>query len=309
MIGVPTKDHPKHMQIYLAKVLEDAKLYGIDLHIYDSSENDTTEQIVKKRIKNGYNNLYYHRYEADDITLPPVAKLKDILVDSGYEYVWLCGDGIILNLDNVIPYIIQEMNKSRDLIIFNFLERKGRYIEYHDPVKMILEQWQSISLNGGTIYKGDFFTRIEWDDLISIYPHNIHLAGVFDILAKKEKNVVSLDTQFFVGNIYKKEATWITGGRLLQAVADHMSSEIENLPHIYDPVKGQVKHSFARLRGMFLLPNLWWLRANDNISFQKICRYRKQLKQVTNTKYIFFLCGSFVPKKVAEKLASIFSNA
>lgn len=307
MIGVPTKNHPEYIQIYLARVLEDARFYGIDLHIYDSSEDNLTENIVKDRIKSGYDNLYYHRYNDDDITQPPVIKLKDILVDSGYEYVWPCGDGVMLNLNTIMPYIEKETNADRDLIIFNEIDRRHGYVEYTDPVKLIVERWKALSLYGGAIFKGDLFLAGEWDRLFSKYPDNIHLAGIFDIFAGRSLNAISMDTYFCIANPYKREATWITGGRLLQAVADRMPSEVNELPHLYDPVKKQVARSFAELRDMFLPPNIWWLRANDNISPKKTIEYRKQLREITDTKYILFLTGSFVPKGIARKIANIIS--
>ena len=36
MIGIPTKDHPRYIQFYLSRVLDEAKTYSIDLHILDS---------------------------------------------------------------------------------------------------------------------------------------------------------------------------------------------------------------------------------------------------------------------------------
>lgn len=306
MIGVPTKDHPRYIQFYLSKILDQTKEYGIDLHIYDSSETNLTQDIVNKKIERGYSNLYYHRYDAG---LAPEKKIKNILVSSGYEYVWLCGDGVILDLDNILPFTISEMEKNRDLIIFNFTDGKGRYTEYDDPIKFILEQWVAIALYGGTVYKGNFFSEQEWDELFPLYTDNIQLAGVFDILSRKTINVVGVDTWFCVHSIYKEESTWITDGRLLQTVVDHIPAAVNNLPQRYDPVKKTVAKFFSTGRDMLLAPNIWWLRSTNNITPQKTVKYGKQLREITDTNYFLFLGASFVPKKIAKKLANIFSYA
>ncbi len=306
MIGVPTKDHPRYIQFYLSKTLDKAKESCIDLHIYDSSETTLTEDIVNKKIERGYSNLYYHRYDAD---LALENKVKNILVDSGYEYVWLCGDGVILDLENILPFVIDEMGKNRDLIVFNCTDGKGRYTEYDDPIKLILEQWVSISLYGGTIYRGDFFSGQEWDKFLPLYKDNIPLAGAFDILAKKAFDVVSVDTWFCVHSVYKEESTWITGGRLLQAVVDHIPEATYNLPQVYNPVKKNVAKLFSTGRDMLLAPNIWWLRTTNNVTPQKVVKYRKQLQEITDTNYFLFLGASFVPKEIAKKLANIFSYA
>lgn len=305
MIGVPTKDHPQYIQLYLAKILDDATKYGIDVHIYDSSETDATVQIVQQRISAGYNNLYIHKYEP---TLPPEKKIKNILVSSGYQYVWLCGDGIILNLENVMKYVNQEMMNDRDLIIFNFLDHMSRYQVYDDPIRLILEQWNAISLYGGTIYKGDFFSESDWDRLFPIYTDNIQLAGIFDIYTKRPTNAVCVDTDFYTPNIYKGEATWITQGNLLRTVVDHIPTAVNNLPSEYDAVKHRVERMFSELRGMLLPKNIWWLRTYDNINFQKFMKYRKELKKITKTSLMLFFIVSFVPCNIAGKLANIFSD-
>ena len=306
MIGIPTKDHPRYIQFYLSKVLDVAREYGIDLHIYDSSETNLTENIIYKRIESGYSNLYYHRYDAG---LAPEKKIKDIFVGSGYEYVWLCGDGVVLDLENILPFVIREMKQNRDLIAFNCIDGKGRYTQYDDPIKLILEQWVSIALYGGTIYKGELFSGQEWDRLFPLYTANIPLAGTFDILSRKTINVVSVDTWFCVHSVYKEESTWITDGRLLQAVVDDMPAAVKNLPQRYDPVKKTVAKLFSSGRDMLLAPNIWWLRTTNNVTPQKVIKYRKQLREITDTNYLLFLGGSFVSKKIAKKLSNIFSYA
>lgn len=309
MIGIPTKNHPVYIQVYLARVLHDAKDYGIDLHIYDSSDNNLTEEIVKRKIQNSYDNLYYHRCIVDDISTPPAEKIKNILVGSGYEYVWLCGDGVMLNLDNVMPYVDQEMKKNRDLIIFGNFDSTYGYTEYTAPIKLMAEQWKSLSLYGGTIYRGNLFSEDEWAKLFPVYTDNIQLAGIFDLFARKPLNAVSVRTAFFTGNPYKEEATWISGGNLLQTVVDHIPSAVDKLPEMYSSVKAQTGRSFSELRGMLLPPNLWWLRATGNITPQKVIKYRKQLKKISDTKWVFFMGASLVPQKLAEKLSNIFSYA
>lgn len=306
MIGIPTKDHPRYIQFYLSKTLDKAKESGIDLHIYDSSETNLTKDIVNKKIEREYSNLYYHRYDAG---LAPEKKIKNILVDSGYEYVWLCGDGVILDLENILPFVIREMEKKRDLIIFNGGNGKGRYTEYDDPVKLILDQWESISLYGGTIYKGEFFSEQEWNKLFPLYTDNIQLAGAFDILSRKAINVVSVDTWFCVQSVYKEESTWIMDGRLLQTAVDHIPAAVNNLPQRYDPVKKTVAKTFSTGRDMLLAPNIWWLRTTNNVTPQKVVKYRKQLRKITDTNYLLFLGASFVPRKIAKKLSNIFSYA
>lgn len=62
LIAVPTTNHPKLIMFYLAKTLDAALKYNIDICIYDASSNDETEKIVQRRISQGYHNLMYKKY-------------------------------------------------------------------------------------------------------------------------------------------------------------------------------------------------------------------------------------------------------
>lgn len=310
MIGIPTKDHPKYIRFWMSRVLDDAKTYHIDVHIYDSSENDLTKHIVSKKIEQGYSNLFYHRYDAD---LVPEKKIKDILVGSGYEYVWLCGDGAVLYLENTFPFISREMEKGRDLIVFNFIDRKGRYLEYTDPLKLIVEQWLVLTLYGGTIYKGDLFLEEEWDGLFSLYTANIQLCGIFDIFARKPMNVAVVDSDFCMNNVYKDKSTWAKSGHYLRTIADRMLTAVNRLPELYDPVKEQVARIFSGGKSMLRSPNLWSMRADGNLTLKKAFKYRKQIRQITGAKvtdshYMLLWGISLAPIGVAKKMFNIFWN-
>jgi len=146
MIVIPTRNHSQYIQYYLAKVLPIAQVYNIDIIIYDSSTDNDTYKIVNERMKSGYNNLFYKRYN-QNIKLEE--KIKDIFINSGYEYVWLCGDGIVINLEKDIQIIQEEISNKRDLIIFNIKDfDKKIYTEYTDSVKLLKNCWASLTLFG-----------------------------------------------------------------------------------------------------------------------------------------------------------------
>lgn len=62
LIAIPTLNHPKLVMFYLSKTLDDALKYGIDICVFDASSDNKTEQIVQRRILEGYQNLYYKKY-------------------------------------------------------------------------------------------------------------------------------------------------------------------------------------------------------------------------------------------------------
>nr|WP_294492570.1 hypothetical protein [uncultured Anaerosporobacter sp.] len=306
MIGIPTKNHPKYMQYYLAKTLVAAKKYGIDICIYDSSDDDSTKRIVENRIKKGYDNLFYYHF---DPSIPPEVKMKRVLVESDYDYVWLCGDGIVLDIEKTISVIEKEIQKKRDVIVFSFFDTYGPYNEYTDPLEMIIPTWNPCSLWGGVIYKGDLFTEKEWDDLFGVYTENIHFVGLFDFFSTHKMNAVAIKTEFFKDNPFKQEAVWVLNGRILEAETDFIPKAADDLPPMFDSVKPKVRRLFADNGDTFTMKKSWYLRRYNNLNLEKVFKYRKKIKSITDTKWIWFLFVSLVPKKLALKLSSLFSES
>ena len=56
---IPTYNHPDTIRDVLEKSAALYKEYGIDIYIYDSSEERDTEDIVNEFIQCGYDNIFY----------------------------------------------------------------------------------------------------------------------------------------------------------------------------------------------------------------------------------------------------------
>lgn len=141
LIGIPTKDHPKYIAYYLSEIMPDAKRYHVDVRIYDSSADYATKDIVEEKISQGYENLSYQKMPEE---LNFWEKVKGIYVGSGYEYVWLCGDGVIVMLDKYIDIIEREMEKKRNIIVFSRLQDGSK-----DCVGMEINELMDCSISDG----------------------------------------------------------------------------------------------------------------------------------------------------------------
>ncbi len=298
MIGIPTRNHSQYIQYYLAKVLPIAQVYNIDIIIYDSSTDNDTYKIVNERMKSGYNNLFYKRYN-QNIKLEE--KIKDIFINSGYEYVWLCGDGIVINLEKDIQIIQEEISNKRDLIIFNIKDfDKKIYTEYTDSVKLLKNCWASLTLFGASIIKGNLFKNIDWNQGLDKYRDFVMSASIFDIFLKKKLNAVLIVHNFFEHNPYKRKSTWQDSGRSLEIFAGSIVFALENLPVIYDNVKKDAMLDIDKCTNFFGINNLWSLKVNGNLNLIMVLKYRKQLKKVTLTPYWLFIMVSVIPNSFAK---------
>lgn len=306
MIGIPTKNHPQYIRYYLAKTLDSALKYNIDIGIYDSSDDDLTKNIVTEKINQGYSNLFYKRCSPDTLSQ---TKIRDILVNTGYRYNWLCGDGIVINIDKVISTVKKEIDFDRDVIIFSFFKEHVKYKEFFDCVDMLPYAWNPLSLYGGAIYKGDLFSIDEWNKLSEKYTENIHFTGIFEhFLQRKRVNAVVIKTEFFTTNPYKKDATWVIGGRILEVETKVIPKEADNLPKEFDNIKPIARRLFADNGKTFSKRNSWSLRKYDNLTLKKVWEYRKELGNITDSSWIWFAIVAMVPKKIALQFADIFSE-
>lgn len=307
MIGIPTKDHPKYIQYYMARVLEAAKKYNIDIHIYDSSSNDETKNIVFERQRQGYNNVFYHKY-GEDIKIED--KLEYIFADSGYEYVWLCGDGVVINIEKDIAIVEREIVNNRDLIVFGkpLINGGKRYVEYDNPVELLGECFAPITYYGASIVRGDIFKKDQWKHYKERYLEQVQPACFFEYFAKNPMNAVYIAHDFFEANPYKKMSDWMKKGRTFEAFAYLMERTVEQLPEIYNKEKKKAKKSIDEYTGVFGISHLWALRTNGNLSFRIAVKYRKCVKKVTLTRFTTVLLIAICPKRVADTIAVILGN-
>ena len=91
-ICMPTCNRSACIDRTLSKELEILKRTGIDIWIYDSSNNDDTERLVSDYQHRGYQNLFYRRVNHE---IHPNRKAYGIFKEAeqtGYDYIWLIHD-------------------------------------------------------------------------------------------------------------------------------------------------------------------------------------------------------------------------
>ncbi len=304
LIAVPTKDHPQYIAYYLSEVMPDAKRYHVDVCIYDSSAGNATKDIVEEKVSQGYGNLSYRKMPEE---LSFWKKVKGIYVGSGYEYVWLCGDGIIVMLDKYIDVIVQEMEKKRDMIVFSsLLDGKEECIgmEITDPLVLMENCWGGLGIWGSSIVRGDLFQSGEWDRYEKDYRSFIHLGAYFEKFAAEELNAVYIHNSFLKLNPFKKASTWVTGKKVLEVMEDY-TKIVEMLPERYSPVKWEyAKDVIATYLG---LERLWVLRWDGNLDAALVWKHRALFRKwkISLRKVMFIvLC----PRKIADLMCTIYGS-
>lgn len=301
MIGIPTKDHSEYMQYYLSRILPDAEKNHVDIWVYDSSEDDLTKQIVEKKKKEGYQNVFYKRYP------PEIAywkKLKDIYVGSGYEYVWLCGDGLVIELAMCLDAIKKQMDKRVDCIVLG--ERAAslkRNMITTNPLTMFYFGIDDIGQYGRFLLRGDLFHEKEWDAYEKKYPDYLHVGACLEKFADKTLKTACIKVVFANPNPYKRCSSWISEGRVFEVI-EHWMHMIDVIPDLYHPIKPVLREAiFLHLTE----ESLWVWRANGNLNVSAAVKYIKTAYQYKDKRKHNWnmLRISLCPQKAADLICTV----
>ncbi len=300
LIAVPTLNHPKLVMFYLANILDVASEHNIDICIYDASSDDRTEQIVQKRVLQGYSNLFYKRYPENTLLED---RCGDIYVNSGHKYVWLCGDGCVLNLRKSIDIIQNEIAKNKDIICLDSEVARGvEYKEYTDAVKFCRECFAATTYFGGVILNTELVSKELFDYCKKRYLEHAVPAVYYELFKSGKISATYVRQNFSEKSVYKKIRVSQKGGRDIYAYAQLFTETIRKLPDIYGPIKKDLEKVLGKVTGMYSWPYLWVMRVDGNLNLKTYFKYRKYLRIASDTKDWMFILVSICPVWAAEKI-------
>lgn len=303
LIAVPTKNHPRHIMYYLSKTLDDALENNIDICIFDASENDETETIIKNKIKQGYSNLFYKKYAMDALLED---RCEDIYVDTGYKYIWLCGDGVVINIRKDIAIVSDEIKRGRDIILFGQDKKYVKtYKEYTDAVEFCKECFTATTLFGGVILRGDLVTKELFEDCKKKYLEQAVPGIYYEIFKNRKISAAYVVHNFYDYNPYKKANIAMSEGRVIYAFAQLFTETIWKMPEKYNSVKKELEKSLGHTTGLYDWGNLCAMRADGNLNLKIYMKYRKFLKIASDTKPMLYWMASICPITLAKRIALI----
>lgn len=298
--AIPTKDRPECVEYYLKTQGETLTSAGFDIIISDSSADDATKNIVTSYKTNGLN-IAYDTYDeqgnADNVDEKGFALCKKYC--GQYDYIWLCSDGTVIDVAQVIPSIEQDIASRKDLIILSdadVLPYTDR--EFYDAVTLCRELCWRMLLLGSTIVSGALL-----QETVTQYPYQHADYGTlwlptayFKVLSLRPVCAVYhyIDGIFCV-NPYKKGSFWYLSGNVFWQWGRVWCDTIDSLPACFDSIKDEVLLSHDRHMRVFSIENLTHLKESENLTPFKVLQYRKYLKRVTDTPFIFFTVQAFFP--------------
>ena len=111
-----THNHPDVIQEVFENALDEYKSHGIDVFIYDDSDDDKTKDIVSAYMEKGYENLYYvdahglinanHKY---------YMVIQGAGLPKAYDYIWPCKDRVWFS-GNFLDKLCEGMDEGNDVV-------------------------------------------------------------------------------------------------------------------------------------------------------------------------------------------------
>ena len=308
---IPTKDRPKCIEYYLENQGQALARAGFVIIICDSSADNETKDIVARFKTNGLNiiyDFYDEKDNANSIDEKGFAICKKYC--GQYDYIWLCSDGTVIDVERVFPTIKQDFANGKDLVILSDMDvTHCSNREFFDAVTLCQELCWRMLLLGSTIV-----SRTLLQETVERYPYRQEDSGTiwlpaayFKVLSVRPFSAAYHSINgIFCNNPFKKGSFWYLSGNAFWQWGKMWCDTIDSLPECFDQIKDDVLLSHDRHMRVFSIWNLQRLRSSGNLTFRKMMRYRKYLKRVTDTPLIFFALQIFFP--AGMRLINLFGS-
>lgn len=297
-IGIPTKNHSE----YIDKVLcyyNDNKVKHLII-IIDSSDNEFTEKIVKKYINSGLK----IQYKKVDCFMTPDEKSLLLLKLNTSKYIWICGDGLILDA-YILNYMIYYY--SHDIYHFVNLDAKmhRNYIEkkqyqnnmiYNEPFRFACDFFWTATFMGSILLKSNIALRIVNSNSLSKYMNTgfLIICSLLDVISVERSKIIVNCCHYYYPNPCKRKAIWMQEGKIFQIWAVDMPKAVRNLPTYYDLAKKSIIKNTGNYNNYLNIIGIIRWRSENILNRTIFYKYKENLEETSN-----------VPLKVIELISCL----
>lgn len=307
---IPTYNRPKAVKFLLEYAAPLYRRLGIDLIIYDSSSNNETFDVVKKIQSTGYYNVMYHRYtgEFDGFSLDhKLIQAYDDYAEE-YDYIWLCRDGLIPVVDEILEKVRYYKKKGIDCIIVdtksrvNGLEMEQYYIDKSDCANFLLDQVTRLQTLGMLIFSGKFARRLLDTVPLDDTTYSLwQMAAPFHAFANGDCKVVFCTKNVFALNEYASTTHfWSKASKMMEQWAYRWNLVISNMPQEYEMVKEKCMMVYTVDFHPFTARNILEMRGYGGLNQGMVSKYKEYLPKVTMTPVWYFYVVAILPKCLAR---------
>lgn len=303
---IPTCNRPEAIKFLLEYAAVLYRRFAIDIVIYDSSSDEKTLDVVREMQKKGYLNVIYKKYTGkfDGFSLDhKVMQAYDEFADA-YDYIWLCRDGLIPVVDEILGKMYYYKKKGIDCVIVdtksrtNGLEIERYYSELNDCNDFLLEQADRLQTLGMLIFSGRFARKLLQTEPLSEKNYSLwQMAAPFHLFAKEPYKVVFCTKNVFAFNgAASPTHFWSKAEKALEQWAYRWSKIISSMPDEYSKAKDQCMMVYTVDFHPFSARNVLEMRCHGGLTVRMLTKYEDCLPKVTMTPMWYFKLVALMPK-------------
>ena len=309
-IIIPTCNRPRAIDNILNVMAYRYRRLCVDLIIYDSSDNEKTEKLVKEIQSKGYYNIIYKRYDGifdgfslDHKIISAYGKYYDV-----YDYLWICRDGLIPAVEDLIVPIRYYKKKNIGCIIIDTKSRnKGIeidkiYIGKKDCNIFLLEQADRLQTLGMLILSGKYAKKLLQNIPLTQKTYSLwQMAAPFHDFINNKNGVVFITRNVFEFNAMASNSHfWSKADKHFEQWAYRWMHVIDSMPREYDDVKNQCYMVYTVDFHPFSSGKILKMRSDNTYNYKILKKYKKYLPNVTRTPLWYFYFMAFIPVSLAK---------
>lgn len=304
-VVVVTANRPKAIEYWLWGSAKAFLRYGIDIIIYDSSNDDKTENIVMNYNFDHCYNVKYKRYLGtyDGFSIDEKVISAYSQFASEYKYLWLHRDGLVPIPDVLMPELGEKLQQGLDAVVINTTCRDYLNIgnqHYAKPQDLFEAQCIQMTILGATIIRSDLIRQV-----IQLYPldENTNYSlwqpiALFQYWSDKTVNIDSVVADIWSNNPWAPSSSFWKKNTFKQW-CELWYRNITGLPSPYNSCKEKV----LKVRMSDFLPfsamNLLAIRSVNGFNFKYVRTNRQILEKVAINPYWVFCIIACMPRSLA----------
>lgn len=289
-VCVPTYQRADVVEELLKTSMDLYLKYGVDVYIYDSSDDEKTKLLVE-RWKEMYSNLYYVQFPSKLHSNMKVYKIfQKYSLHKDYDYLWVCSDSIRW-AEEVIRQVNIQLGNGYDMIVVNYRDKEHLGDrEYHDPVVFAKECGWHLTLYGAAILNTHtMLQEVDWKELHRKYnrPERVNHSHVcfylekISVLKNFSAKHLSIPKWELTASALKKFSGWRNDTFYVWGYC--FPDAINALPDYYNKrIKKAIIKKNGKYSGVFDIQNLIALRADEVYDIEIYKEYEKEWSILTD---------------------------
>lgn len=311
---IPTCNRSKAIDSLLFQSAYQLRKYGIDIIVYDSSEDGKTESVTRNFQIDGCYNVIYKKYngEFDGFSLDHKVMQAYIDFADEYKYIWVCRDGLIISIDACYDKLREYVQDNYECIIVDAKfrnddeESENKYTSNLDCVDFLANEGERITVLGTLIFSADLMKRIIKKYNIDDKTYGLWvMAAPFHYFADTPFKTVSyIGEVFFYNNAGTSNSFWNKAGMAMEQWCKRWFDIIDKMPEQYNNAKKEVMKIDMFDFHPFYVNSLMRMRGNGGLTPSIVKKYKQYIPFVCNTAIWKFYLVSVMPKFLAKYLSN-----